>query len=53
MKGVQKGSGTREGCGDCRAARVAALGWVRPALGGVAQPTMRSNMGEPSRFITF
>lgn len=52
VNGVQKGSGTREGWGDCSAARVAALGCVRPALGGVAHPTMRSNSGEASRPIT-
>lgn len=36
VKGVQKGSCTQEGCGDCSAASVAALGCVRPALGGDA-----------------
>jgi hypothetical protein len=53
VNGVQNGSGTREGCGDCSAASVAALGCVRPALGGVAHPTMRSNIGEPSSPIRF
>jgi hypothetical protein len=36
VNGVQKGSCTHDGCGDCSAARVAALGWVRPELGGDA-----------------
>jgi hypothetical protein len=36
VKGVQKGSCTQEGCGDCSAASVAALGCVRPALDGDA-----------------
>lgn len=36
VKGVQKGSCTHDGCGDCSAANVAALGCVRPALGGDA-----------------
>lgn len=38
VKGVQKGSCTHEGWGDCNAASVAALGCVLPALGGEAYP---------------